>query len=604
MVEQPGSMGADIGAYIDIRTAKSPAVSPDGELLAYLSDESGTHQIWLKPTAGGAPWRLTDLPEPVGAIAFSPKSRDLLFTMDCGGDERHQLWLVPEASGLAVPLTEDPTTLHAWGCWSPDGTRIAFAANSRDKSQMDLFVMEVATRETTAVLQGVGYREAIAFFPDGRSLLVRDATRAMNDQDLFRLDLGTGALEPLLPHEGRAQYRALKTRKDGSGFFLVADHEHAFHALGFYALSEKRLTWLVERDNQDIEAVAVSPDQQRLTYVVNDEGWSRLFLRELETGENRELRGFPLGTIASVAFTPDNASVVFPLEGAATPGDIWRYDLAGEKPERLTKASKAGVDVSSFIEPTVERVGSFDGLQVPVFVYRPRAKAPAAGYPAVIIVHGGPEAQWTPGFRADVQYMLAQGIMVVAPNVRGSTGYGRPYQHLDDKERRMDSVADLKAVRLWLGGLSEVDESRIAVFGRSYGGFMVLAALTEYPELWKLGIEFYGIANFETLLETTGPWRKHLRAAKYGDPVADKDLLARISPIRKIDRIRVPLLMAQGLDDPRVPPGESEMIFSALRGLGRSVEYLRIPHEGHGFARIENRRTVFGAVADFLARHL
>jgi dipeptidyl aminopeptidase/acylaminoacyl peptidase len=262
------------------------------------------------------------------------------------------------------------------------------------------------------------------------------------------------------------------------------------------------------------------------------------------------------------------------------------------------------MDAAAFIEPTVERIESFDGLAVPVFVYRPKVKPPVSGYPAVVIVHGGPEAQWTGTFRADVQFLLAQGIMVVAPNVRGSTGYGRPYQHLDDKDLRMDSVADLKEVRLWLGRLPDVDETRIAVFGRSYGGFMVLAALTEYPDLWKLGIEFYGIANFETLLETTGPWRKHLRAVEYGDPVADKALLARISPIRKIDRIRVPLFMAQGLDDPRVPPSESEMVYAALRGLGRPVEYLRIPHEGHGFARLENRQTVFGALADFLARHL
>lgn len=596
-----------IEPYLEIRSAKSPAVSPDGELLAYLCDESGTDQVWLKPLAGGAPWRLTDLPEPVGTIAFNPKGRDLLLTVDCGGDERHQLWLVPDASGPATPLTVDPATVHAWGCWSPDGKRIAFASNARDKRHMDLYLMEIATRETTCVLQNTGYREAVAFTPDGGSLIVRSSTRALDDQDLLRLDLATGAEAPLLPRANREQYAQIRMKKDGSGLFLIADYEREFHGIAFCSFADESLTWIVEREGQGVEAMALAPDQARFAYVANDEGWNRIFIRDIATGAEQEATGFPPGVIASIAWTPDGTGLIFPLEGAATPPDIWRFDVAKRKVEQITRASKAGVDTADFIEPTVERIESFDGLAVPVFVYRPKGAPPAGGWPAVIVVHGGPASQWQPKFRShclDIQYMLDQGILVVAPNVRGSSGYGRRYQHLDDKDLRMDSVADLRAVRLWLGALPEIDEARIAVFGYSYGGFMVLAALTEYPELWTAGIKFYGIANFETFFELTRPNRKQLRIPEYGDPVADKALLARISPIHKIDRVRAPLLVVHGLEDSNVPPGESEMVHSALRGLGRQVEYLRIPHEGHGFARIENRRIVFGAVAEFLARYL
>ncbi len=222
----------------------------------------------------------------------------------------------------------------------------------------------------------------------------------------------------------------------------------------------------------------------------------------------------------------------------------------------------------------------------------------------MIIVHGGPEAQWKPDFRADIQYMLARGIMVIAPNIRGSTGYGRDYQHLDDRELRMDSVADLKAVRMAVATRGDVDESRIGVFGRSYGGFMVLSAMTEYPDLWKLGVEYYGIANFLTLLQTTGPWRKELRAIEYGDAETMRDELERFSPINRIGNIAAPLMIAHGLEDPRVAPCESEMVYSCLRGLGKPIEYLRVPHEGHGFARIENRRRVFGALARFIDENL
>lgn len=604
MYEAASQIRLGIEPYLEIRSAKSPAVAPDGELLAYLSDESGTHQIWLRPLAGGAPWRLTDMPEPVGAIAFNPKSRDLLFTMDCGGDERHQLWLVPGASGVPQPLTDDPTVVHVWGCWAPDGQRIAFASNARDREHMDIYVMDMATRAARRVFEGNGYREAVAFFPDGRSLLVADATHAMNDQDLYRLDLESGAREALLPHEGRARYAANRMKKDGSGFFSITDQGREFLSVGFRSTTDGTLNWIVARDEQDIEAMALAPDQNRLAYVANDRGWNRIFVRDIAGGAEFEVEGFPAGSIGSVAWLPDGSGLVFPLDGSTSSPDIWRFDIATKQVKRLTDASKAGLDPAVFVEPTVASTKSFDGLEVPFFVYRPRGKAPEGGYPAVVVVHGGPEAQWTPIFRADLQFFLSQGIMVIAPNVRGSTGYGRSYHHLDDKHLRMDSVADLKAVRLWLREQSDVNDDRVAVYGRSYGGFMVLAALTEQPELWKVGIEFYGIANFLTLLETTGPWRRYLRAVEYGDPVADRENLIRFSPIHKLDQIRVPLFVAQGFDDPRVPPGESEMVYSVLRGLGRPVEYLRIPHEGHGFARIENRRTVFGGVARFLREHL
>ncbi|MBZ6078702.1 S9 family peptidase [Microvirga puerhi] len=597
-------IAADIEAYLEIRNAKSPAISFDGALIAYLSDESGFNQIWLKPAAGGAPWRLSRTGEPISSIAFSPKSRDLLFTMDCGGDERHQLWYIPESSGVPIQLTDDPNTVHVWGCWAPNGKHIAFASNARSKTDMDIHVMDVATRKSRCVLQGEGFREAVAFFPNGTSLLVRDSRRAMNDQELYRLDLQTGETLPILTSKSRARYLTPKMLKDESGFLVITDRGREFQGVAFCQFSDKSLTFLVTPEAQDIEAIALSPDQSRIACVFNQEGWSQVVIYDRAAGTQRTLNGHPPGVIASVLWTPDGQALLCALEGAATPSDLWRVGLEAGTFEQITQSSKAGIDLSAFIEPRVERTKSFDEHDIPFLVYEPTVSPPSAGYPVVIIVHGGPEAQWTPTFRADIQFLLAQGVMVVAPNVRGSTGYGRTYQHLDDRELRMDSVADLKAVGTAIGAREDVDESRIALFGRSYGGFMVLSALTEYPELWKLGVEFYGIANFLTLLETTGPWRRALRAAEYGDPDTLKDALERFSPIHRIDRVRVPLMIAQGLDDPRVPPGESEMVYSCLRGLGRTVEYYRIPHEGHGFARIENRRTVFGALARFLERYL
>jgi dipeptidyl aminopeptidase/acylaminoacyl peptidase len=246
------------------------------------------------------------------------------------------------------------------------------------------------------------------------------------------------------------------------------------------------------------------------------------------------------------------------------------------------------------------RIASFDGAEVPAFLHEPAAPDGRA----LVVVHGGPESQYAAHWRPEVQALLARGWTVLAPNVRGSTGYGRAWRSADDRERRMDAVADLHAVRGWLAERPGVEASRLAVLGQSYGGFMVLASIAEHPEDWRAAASLYGIADFRSFMATTGPWRRALRAAEYGDPDTEEGraLLARISPMARIERVRTPLLLAHGLEDPRVPPGESEMVASALRGRGRRVELHRVEREGHGFVRAASRRRVFGALTAFLER--
>ncbi len=385
---------------------------------------------------------------------------------------------------------------------------------------------------------------------------------------------------------------------------MIADQEREYLSVMVKPHGVATLTELAAFEGRDVEALAISPDQNAIALVVNRQGWNDVVLIGRDGVVRKQLEMPVAAVVASMAWAPDGTSLIMPVEGATMSGDIWRCDVESGVFTRLTDVPKAKVKLPAFVEPTVTSVASFDGLEIPYFVYKPERAAGPDGYPVMIIVHGGPEAQWKPDFRADIQYMLARGIMVIAPNIRGSTGYGRAYQHLDDRELRMDSVADLWAVRMEIGARDDVDESRIGVFGRSYGGFMVLSAMTEYPDLWKLGVEYYGIANFLTLLQTTGPWRKELRAIEYGDAETMRDQLERFSPINRIGNIAAPLMIAHGLEDPRVTPCESEMVYSCLRGLGKPVEYLRVPHEGHGFARIENRRRVFGALARFIDENL
>jgi len=590
--------------FIGIGSVKSPAVSPDGQWLAYLSDATGFHQIWIRPFAGGQARQLTEMPEPIGAFAFNPKGPQILFTMDCGGDERHQLWLLTDLTAEPVALTSATTVVHLWGAWSPEGTRIAYTSNARSPYDMDVHVTDIASRETKVVHVGSGMREVLAFMPDGQSLLLRESLRSGNDQDIYRLDIATGSLAPLMPHDGKARYLAARLFKDGTGGLTISDQNRDFMAISRFSADGGEITPVLEFAGRDIEAMALSPGRDRIALVVNEDGWSRIGIADRDGGNLIRFDHQPTGVITSVAFTPDGRSLVFPLESASKPSSLWKVDLATGQFDQLVAPQTNGFDGGAFIEPVVERFESFDGRLIPACVYVPASPPPLLGYPVLFIVHGGPEMQWRPDFRADVQFLLSQGVMVVAPNIRGSTGYGRIFHQLDDRENRMDTVSDLRAIRLAIGAREDVDDDRIGVFGRSYGGFMVLSALTEDPDLWSLGVDFYGVGNFLTHLRATGPWGRQQRVAEYGDPTVMRETLERFSPINRIDRMKAPLLIVHANRDPRVPMGQSEDVYSCLSGLGHDCDYLRIDHEGHGFARLENRRTVFSAFARFLQKHL
>lgn len=587
----------------DLRETRLSGVSPDGGLWACLSNRSGLPQIWLSDSDGRNLRQVTDLPERVVQLAFAPKSRDLLFTTDVGMDERYQLWLLPEGSRRPRPLTIAPDVAHVWGAWSPDGTRLAFAANGRDPYAMDIAVMELATGTSATVLEGNRFQEVMAWTTDGEGLILRAARNGTADQELLMIDLKDGAVRPLLPKAGRVTYPALKTDKSGLGAFVLCDLGGAFHALHWLDFATDTATFLVGEEGHDIDAFALSPDQDRVALVVNSDGFSSLRLCDPDGGRS-ETVVLPFAGMATGLRYSGSQALLMTLEGPARPAAVWRYDLAEKRFTEVIGTVPGKVDLDALILPECRRFKSFDGTEVPYLVYTPKGRRPEAGWPVLFIVHGGPEAQWQPNFRADLQHYLSLGIMVIAPNVRGSTGYGRSYHEADDNEKRMDAVQDLLALARAVADWPEVDAGRLGVMGQSYGGFMVLAAMTEAPDLWRTGVDIYGISNFVTMMETTGPWRRALRAAEYGTAEDHGDLLRRISPVHRLDRMKAPLLIVHCTDDPRVPIEQGEQVYSRLRGLGRKTAILRIEHEGHGFSRICNKTRAFGVIADWVARTL
>jgi len=574
--------------------ATLPAFAGNGSLY-FLHDAEGSAQVWEVPTGGGAARARTTHRDAVAFVAGLPDG-GAIFGRDAAGDERVQLYHLP-AAGEARALTEAPKVIHGWGAISPDGKHIAYTANARDPAHTDAWVMEIATGAARCVAEVEGPHELPAWHPDGQAVVLAAAPRTF-EGSLYLVPLDGSPRTELTPHQGDARFMNPRWRKDGSGFWLLTDSGRDYLGLAFLKPGSAP-EWLYTPE-ADVEKLEVSPDQSLLAVVVNEGGYSRLRFLDATTGALRGEPAHPAGVITKITWAPDGRSLAFDLAGFPFPSGVHlaRPDSAETQPVQAVPAQPELYRWETISFP------SHDGRQLPAFFALPRGEAPAGGWPILVWVHGGPAMQALPNWRADLQTFLAMGLGVLVPNVRGSTGYGRAYAELDDREKRLDSVTDLASAHAWLSARPDVNGSRIGIMGQSYGGWMVLAAVTEQPELWAAGVDFYGIARWKTFFERTGPWRVGHRAAEYGDPVKDAELLERLSPLNRADRIRCPMLIAQGLTDPRVPPYESEQMVELLRQRGVPVEYLTFPDEGHGFTKRDNRRRVFAAVIAFLRQHL
>ena len=591
---------ADIATYLGVRSATYPSVRSDGKRLAFISDHTGFGQVWALDLPSGVPEQVTRHADKVSFVDFAPVGDALIYGMDAGGDERIQFYLLAGGDGAERPLTRRPKIIHIWGGWSPDARRIAFGANIRDQAFFDVYVMDVATGEETCVFQGDGHFAPVAWSPDGKHLAVIEM-RGSLDIDLHLLEIATGKMEKLLQPIGESRHQSVRFARDGKSIFLATDIDRDFLGFARLDLATRKTEWLHAPD-WDVEVVRPSRDNARIAHVTNIEGYGNLAIRDMASGKDLKIELPGLGIVPEITWTPDSSAIVFTLNGACRAPDLYRADAATGAVTRLTTSDTKGLKVADFVEPELIRYPTFDGRQIPAFLYKPKTPKPTSGYPTVMIVHGGPESQWLPNFRTEVQFLIAHGYAILATNVRGSSGYGRKYLALDDVRLRPGSVNDLAHANAWLRKHPDIDGHRIAVMGQSYGGYMVLAAITLYPDLWAAGIDFYGIANWLTMLANTGPWRRKQRAKEYGDPELDRDFLIETSPLTKVGEIKCPLLVAQGLTDPRVPPSESEQIVKAVRARNVPCEYVTFPDEGHGFVKLHNRITVHGAVAGFLDR--
>lgn len=593
--ETPPDMRERLRAYVEVSGAVFADWMPDGGVLIY-SRQGETTQLFHVARPLEAPVRLTSYDERVVKAAVMPGGESLLLTRDIGGDERFAGYRLDLRAGSTERVTAPGTTNESF-IFSDDGERIAWAyAQSADVNE-DVFVGEAAQREPP---EGEGAVSPLDFAAD-RSRVLLQRFLSASESNLFVLELASGAFTRVTP-EIAASYSGGEFTPDGRAIITISDEASQFRRLVRIDLASGARQALTPNLGWDVESFDLADNGRALAYVVNEAGWSSLRLMDLSSLRTLSGPRLPRGVISSLKFSPNGERLAFTLNSATAPSDVYSWNVRARRLTRWTRSGPGALD--ALAAPDLVRWRSFDGKEISGFIFRPRGAGP---HPVVIAIHGGPESQYRPIFSSTFQYWVNDlGLAVIAPNVRGSSGYGRNFLALDNGAKREDAVRDVGALLDWVAAQSDLDAERVIVYGASYGGYMSLAAMTRYGDRLAGAVDIAGISNFISYLESPRGHRRDLRRAEYGDErdAAMRTAFERLSPLNSIAAINRPILVIHGANDPRVPVSEAEQVVSAVRANGGEAWYLRASNEGHGFTRRENLQAQREAEAMFFRRVL
>jgi dipeptidyl aminopeptidase/acylaminoacyl peptidase len=580
--------------------------SADGRHLYVESNASGRFNIWRVPAGGGWPVRITVADERTVLEAPSPDGRWLLYAQDRGGDEKPNLFLLPASGGPARNLTNTTGVGYESIRWSPDGRRLAFAAERAAPGAYEVYVLDPERGEVARVAgTEPGNCSRLRWSADGRSLALA-RTRNYVNQGVSVLDLDTGMERTLIPIDDATTSTAVGWTRDGHRVIVGSNaNPEGLYAVGAVSVADGSLVWLTRGDWETLP-FDVSPAEDRMVYVRNECGTHRVFLRDLDGGDDGREAEIPLppGVLAAAHFSLDGTRLALLHASADSPNEIWTYETGPGTLAKISHSLVGGLDPDHFVRPNLVVYPSFDGTPIAAFVYLPPNAGRDRSHPAIVYPHGGPTAQFTNGWVPQLQFLVSRGYVVIAPNFRGSTGFGRAFRLANRGDLGGGDLRDVVSAAEWLSASGYVDPSRIAVMGRSYGGYLVLMGLTKFPDRWAAGVAIVPFANWFTEYANEDPILQAYDRSMMGDPAKDADLWRDRSPIFFVDRIQVPLLLLAGANDIRCPAEETTQIVEAVRALGGVAEAKIYEHEGHQFARRENEIDASERVAAFLDAHL
>ncbi len=604
----PASLAETIGRYTEGRNAFQTDWHPTRREMIIGTRFGNTYQAHLVKMPGGARQQLTFFPEPVYGASYHPKGGDyLLYTKDVGGGEWYQFFRYEMETGESTLVT-DGKSRNTSAHWSSRGDLIAYVSTRRNNQDTDLWVMNPADPKTDHLLtqlSGGGW-EPQDWSPDDKKILLMEGI-SINETYLWLVDSATGEKTELTPRKTNEQvaYGNAHFSKDGKGVYVTTDKDSEFQRLAYIDLATKKMKVITPDLSWDIDEFQQSWDGKSIAFVSNEDGLSKVHIVDTATGTERSMPQLPVGLISGLMWHRNNRDLGFGLETGSTTGDCYSLDVSTGKVERWT-TSETAVNPSGLRNAELVRWKTFDGRSISGFLYRPPAKF-TGKRPVFIMIHGGPEGQSRPGFLdSDNFYLRELGIAILFPNVRGSKGYGKGFTKLDNGFLREGSYKDINALFDWIATQPDLDASRIAVTGGSYGGHMTLAISTFYSDRIRCSIDIVGPSNLVTFLENTEAYRRDLRRVEYGDERDPKmrEFLERIAPMNNVEKIKKPMMVVAGKNDPRVPVSESNQIVAALKKQGTPVWYLMAKDEGHGFQKKANRDFEFYATVAFLKEYL
>jgi dipeptidyl aminopeptidase/acylaminoacyl peptidase len=604
----PIAVAETAARYGNYRTALLRDWNPVKRQMLISTRFGDTAQLHVVNMPGGERQQLTFFPDSIAGARFHPLRGDyIVFMKDTGGSEWYQLYRYDIAT-RDIALLTDGKSRNLLEVWSSSGNQLAYMSTRRNGKDTDLWVMDPSNPKTDRMLvklDGGGW-DALDWSPDDKQILLQEGI-SINESYYWLVDTATGQKRALTARDTKEKisYGNARFSKDGKGIYLTTDKDSEFQRLEYMNLATKETKVLSGGIPWDVSRFDLSNDGKMIAFVTNEDGIGKLHLLDTASGKEKAVPKLPVGLIEDIQWHRNGRDLGLVLNSARAQADCYSLDIANGKIERWTM-SESAVDTADFPEAELVHWKSFDGKMISGFLYRPPAKF-SGKRPVLINIHGGPEGQWHPGFLGRLNYFLnGKGIAVIFPNVRGSTGYGKTFSLLDNGYLREDTYKDINALFDWIGTRSDLDSERVALEGGSYGGHMVLAVSTLYGDRIRCSIDIVGISNLVTFLEHTEAYRRDLRRVEYGDERDPKmrEFLERIAPMNNTEKIRKPMLVVAGKNDPRVPVSESDQIVAALKKQRTPVWYLMARDEGHGFKKKQNVDFQFNTEIMFLDNFL
>ncbi|MFZ0538602.1 MAG: S9 family peptidase [Candidatus Sulfotelmatobacter sp.] len=596
------------------RQVGRPTWSPDGKQIAFISNMSGRNNLWLVPAEGGWPVQLTVSDQRQTAPAWSPDGKWIAYQSDFDGDEQWDIFLVSPKTGKVVNLTSTREIAEQNPTWSPDGRYLAYEVKPKTSAAYEIDVYDTLMREVKHITTGTPQDQSNSdpiWSKDGKYIVYSQEQAKGTDSNIFIAEVATGNSTLLTPHGGEQRYWANdidpRSTPDGRKILITSNAANGYDNIGLLDIASKKISWLTQ-DKWRIRGGEFSPDGKHLTFSADVDGNEDIYLLDLVSNKSTALpipKGVNEPAGGHSAFTKDGSRLLYYHNGPTAPGDLWVYTLATGKSHQVTHSLVAGVRSEDMVEPYLIHYPSRDGKwTISALLYVPFNMARNGQNAAIVYIHGGPTSQTMNSFNRFIQYAANQGYMVLAPNYRGSTGYGKEFQQANLFDMGGGDLQDVLAGVDWIKQTGHLDPKKIAVMGGSYGGYLSMMSVTKAPDVWAAGVPIVPFVNWFTEIENEDPVLQQSDLATMGDVVKNKALYEDRSPINFIDQIKAPLLLLAGGHDPRCPKSETQQVVDAIKKRGGTVDYKIYENEGHGFAKVENQIDAYKRVADFLQAHV